>query len=651
MPTARKLTLTVYAAAIFALNFFVCHELFFTEYTDRITSGDSNFISISRYMLDHWRDASWWPIWYNGIPGHDSYPPLLHALVALLAAIERISPALAHHQFACIVYALAPVGLLFLVERVSNSAGTALAAAMTFSLLSPSTLLLSFARIGSGGWLGPWRLCVLTVYGDAPHMFGFALIPFAILALDTALKRRRPINHLITALIMAAILLTNWLGSMALACSVIAWLLATSETLADRGRFITTALIALSAYLLACPWIPPSTLRIIASGGQVDEGDFHADMHQFPLRALLLVVILAAVKYALQKRKAPLAIQLPVFLLFLPGCVPIIFDWTRIALLPTPHRYVWETDFAICMLLAAVSAAVLRKVPRQVTWVVITAALLLGARNLYAYRKYAIAVIHPIDMTTTVEYKTTDWLKRNHPDARVFAIGTVAYWMNTFSDIQQVSGGFDPGTPDQQDRTALKTISETTSPETTLLWLRAFGADYAAVGGPHTAAPFRIFTDPARFDKIAQRVWSEGDDFIYQIPRRSRSLAQIVRRGDTVDIARYVAALEDPSLPTASFHWQTAHSAIINAEIPSDDILSVQITYSPGWHVKVNGARRRIQKDSLGLMSIIPACTGPCTILLNYDGGLEARITQLASIGTLLTLIGLCLVPWRATPA
>jgi hypothetical protein len=640
LPIARKLKLTVYAAAIFALNFFVCHELFFTEYTDRVTSGDSNFISISRYMLDHWRDASWWPVWYNGIPGHDSYPPLLHALVALLAAIERISPALAHHQFACIVYALAPIGMFFLVERVSRSAATAFAAAAIFSLLSPSTLLLSSARIGSGGWLGPWRLCVLTVYGDAPHMFGFALIPFAILALDTALKRRRPVNYLITALIMAAILLTNWLGSMALACSVIAWLIATTET----SGVITTALIALSAYLLASPWIPPSTLRIIASGGQVDEGDFHADMSRFPLRAFLLAIILALVKYALQKRKAPAAIQLPIFLLFLPGCVPIIFDWTRIALLPTPHRYVWETDFALCMLIAAISAAVLQKAPRQITWAVIAAALVLGGRNLYEYRKYAIAVIHPIDMKTTVEYKTTDWLKRNHPDARIFAIGTVAYWMNTFSDIQQVSGGFDPGTPNPIDRTALKTISETTSPETTLLWLRAFGADFAAVGGPHTSAPFRIFTAPARFDKIAQKVWSDGDDFIYQIPRRSRSLAQIVRRGDTANIERYVAALEDPSLPTASFQWQTAHTAVITAQIPSEDILSVQITYSPGWHVKVNGARRRIQKDALGLMTIVPDCTGPCTILLNYDGGLEDRVTQIAAIATLLTLLGLCLV-------
>ncbi len=598
-------------------------------------------------MLDHWRDSSWWPVWYNGIPGHDSYPPLLHAIVALLAGAERVSPALAHHQFACIVYALAPVGLFFLVRRTTGSEGTAMAAALTASLLSPSTLLLHSARIASGGWLGPWRLCVLTVYGDAPHMFGFALIPFAILALDTALRRRRPVYYLVTALLMAAILLTNWLGSMALACSVMAWLLASAESWPAVFRFLKTGLIALSAYLLACPWIPPGTLRIIASGGKVDEGDFQGDMREFPLRAAVLLLVLIAVKYALNRWKTPVAIQLPIFLLFLPGCVPILSDWTGIAFLPTPHRYVWEMDFAICMLVATLGAALLGRLPRRITWIVLAVALLFGACNLAAYRKYAIAVIHPIDMTKTVEYRTAQWLRLNHPASRVFAIGTVAYWMNNFSDIQQVSGGFDPGTPDPKDRTALKTISETASPAETLLWLRAFGADFAVVGGPHTRAPFRVFTAPGRFDKIAEKVWSDGDDFIYRIPRRSRSLAHIVRRGDTADMEHFVAASEDASLPTASFSWQTAHSASIEADLPENAVIEVQITYSPGWHAKVNGADRRIEKDPMGLMSIQPACAGQCTVLLTYDGGLEARLTHALAIATLLALIGMCLIPWH----
>ena len=257
-------------------------------------------------------------------------------------------------------------------------------------------------------------------------MFGFALIPFAILALDTALKRRRPVWYSIAALLMAAILLTNWLGSMALACTTVSWLLATTpiyigKTSKDLSRWATTALIALSAYLLACPWIPPSTLRVIASGGQVDEADFHADMRQFPLRTLVLVLILALVKFALDKWKTSPGIQLAVFLVLLPGSLPLLYEWTGMALLPTPHRYVWEMDFAICLLAAMLAAALLRKFPRQVTWFAVVIGLGFGAYNLRAYRKYAIALIKPIDMTTTIEYKTAAWLKRNYPESRAYS--------------------------------------------------------------------------------------------------------------------------------------------------------------------------------------------------------------------------------------
>lgn len=650
----RVLRLAIPSALLFALNFFICHELFFTEYTDRVSSGDSNFISISRYMLDHWRDSAWWPIWYNGIPGHDSYPPLLHAIVALLAAVERISPALAHHQFATIVYALAPVGIFLLAERVSGSMGTALAAALAFSLVCPSTLLLPSARLNAGGWLGPWRLCVLGAYGDAPHMFGLALIPFAILALDTALKRRRPVPYLIAALIMAAILLTNWLGSVALACAAVCWLLATTNSRRDLSRWAMTAMIAFGAYLLACPWIPPSTIRVIAAGGQVDEGDFRADVRQFPLRALALAAVLLLVKYALRRSKATPGIQFAVFLVLLPGSFPLLFEWAGIALVPTPHRYVWEMDFAICLLAVILAAAFLRKFPGKVAfiaaWIAALAGLMLGGYNLRAWRQYAVALIRPIDMTTTIEYKTAAWLKRNYPGARVFAIGTVAYWLNNFTDVPQVSGGFDPGTPTPQDRIALKLISKTDSPETTLLWLRAFGADLAVVGGPATRAPFRTFTAPGRFDKFATKVWSDGDDFIYLIPRRSRSLAHVVRRGDTGDttgIERYVSALEDNSLPTATFAWQSAHSAVVSAEMPQGAVLSIQITFSPGWHATVNGSPRRIEKDELGLMTIDPSCNGACTVALNYDGGLEALLTRWVSLATLMGLVAQTIVPSR----
>ena len=633
----RRLQLAVCGSLLFALNFFVCHELFRTEYTDRVTSADAMYISISRYMLDHWRDSSWWPIWYNGIPGHDSYPPLLHALVALIAALEHVSPALAHHQFASVVYALAPAGLFFLAERMSRSIGMALAAGIAFSLLSPSTLLIPWVRADAGGWFGPWRLCVLVAYGDAPHMFGFALMPFAIVALDAALKRPRPVRLFLAALPMVAILLTNWLGSVALACAVFSYLLATTNVRADFSRWAITALIALSAYLLSCPWIPPSTIRVISENGQVAQSDFRADMRQLPLRALVLTAVLVLAKLGFRKQKTQAGIQFAAFLVLLPGSFPLLFDWAHIAFLPLPHRYMWEMDFAICLLISGLVAARFSKLPPYVKYIVLSLAVLFSAYQLRAYRRYAASLIKPIDMTATVEYRIADWLKRNRPANRVFAIGIVAYWLNNFSDVPQASGGFEFGTPNSQDRTALKIISETDSPETTLLWLRALGVDLAIVGGPNTRAPFRLFSYPRRFDQFAKKMWSDGDDSIYLIPRRSRSLAHVVRPGDASEITRYVAALEDASLPVASLTWQTNHSAVVTADVPPGDVLSIQITYHPGWHATINGSPRRIEQDSLGFMTVEPRCAGPCSVALTFDGGTEAAITHWVA-GTMLFL-------------
>jgi hypothetical protein len=640
----RPLQLALGGSLLFALNFFICHELFWTEYTDRVISGDAAFISISRYMLDHWRDLSWWPIWYNGIPGHESYPPLLHALVALIAALEHVSAALAHHQFAAMVYALAPAGLFFLVERMSRSIGMALAVGITFSLLSPSTLLIPWVRGNAGGWFGPWRLRVLGTYGDAPHMFGFALMPFAILSLDAALKRRRPVHCFVTAVLMAAILLTNWVGSVGLACAVASYLVATTNVRADFSRWAITALIALSAYLLSCPWIPPSTIQVILVNGQLVEGDFRADMRQFPLHVLVLAVVLALVKLAFRKRKTQVVTQFGAFLVLFPGSFPLLFDRAHIAFVPQPHRYVWETDFAICLVVAALAAAALSKFPPWVKYGALSVGLICCAYQVANYRRYSAALIKPIDMTATIEYRIANWLKRNHPANRVFAIGTVAYWLNNFSDVPQASGGFGPGTPTPQDRTALQIISETNSAAATLLWLRALGVDLAVVGGPKTRAPFRAFNDPDKFDRFAQKVWSDGDDFIYLVPRRSRSLAQVVRRGDTTEISRYVSALEDISLPTASFSWQTSHSAVVSADVPPGDVIALQITYNPGWHAAVNGLPLRVEKDCVGFMTIEPACAGPCSVTLTFDGSTEAAIARWAAITVLFLFTSLSVV-------
>ena len=69
-------------------------------------------------------------------------------------------------------------------------------------------------------------------------------------------------------------------------------------------------------------------------------------------------------------------------------------------------------------------------------------------------------------------------------------------------------------------------------------------------------------------------------------------------------------------------------------------VVSVQVSYHPGWHAKVNGIPREIRRDALGLMWFRPECNGPCEAVLEYDGGWELGICRVISYATLFLVLG-----------
>jgi len=47
--------------------------------------------------------------------------------------------------------------------------------------------------------------------------------------------------------------------------------------------------------------------------------------------------------------------------------------------------------------------------------------------------------------TARVEYRITDWLWKNMPDARVFPSGSVRFWFDAWHDLAQLGGGSEQG--------------------------------------------------------------------------------------------------------------------------------------------------------------------------------------------------------------
>jgi uncharacterized membrane protein YfhO len=102
----------------------------------------------------------------------------------------------------------------------------------------------------------------------------------------------------------------------------------------------------------------------------------------------------------------------------------------------------------------------------------------------------------------------------------------------------------------------------------------------------------------------------------------------------------YIQALDDASLPDATLRWESTDRARIDAVTAPGQVVSVQITYDPGWVAWSGGRRLNVRQDGLGMMVIDPVGVGPCRIALEFTGGLQRMVLQVIS---LIMIAGLCL--------
>ena len=69
----RRFTiLSAYVAVIFAVNAYVCKNLFALEFSQRMESIEGSYMSIARWAAANWSDLTWFPLWFNGMPFAES---------------------------------------------------------------------------------------------------------------------------------------------------------------------------------------------------------------------------------------------------------------------------------------------------------------------------------------------------------------------------------------------------------------------------------------------------------------------------------------------------------------------------------------------------------------------------------------------------
>ncbi len=631
------------AILLFLLNWYICGKLATIEWLNAMHSIEGAYIGISRYVMQSWGDLTWFPAWYAGVPYQNSYPPLLHMIVAGFATLTGATAALSYHLVETVCYCLGPVALYWLAARWSGSLGCGFVAGVFYSLVSPSAFLIANVRQDLGEVLNSRRLHTIVFYGDAPYVCALALVPVALVCLDIALKKRRPLAYLVAAVAMAAVALTNWLGAAALALGILAYLLSHAEPRRAWPAALGTAALA---YTLASPWIPPSTIKAIQFNAQTVGGNFPLTWRNAGYGVALAAVVLL-LRALFRRLKTPAHLQAALFFLLFTATITLAAEWGGIFVVPQPHRYHQAMEMAIALVIGFLLWPVLQWLPSWGKGASLVLILALSAAQAYHLRGFAGKLIQPIDIRSTTEYKTAMWFDRNMAGRRVMAPGSTSLFLSAFTDTPQLGGGFDQGATNWYARVAVYVIysgqnAGARDAEISTLWLKAFGVRAVAVGGPASGEHYKPFVNPRKFVGLLPEVWRDGDDYIYSVPARSDSLAHVVRKGDLVDrppihgldvdqVRRYVAALEDPSLPPAEMVWTSRHSARIRANLSRDQLVSVQISYHPGWFAEVNGVRRPVWPDKIGLMVVDPQCEGRCSMELIYDGGIEMTLARTAS--------------------
>jgi hypothetical protein len=413
--------------------------------------------------------------------------------------------------------------------------------------------------------------------------------------------------------------------------------------------------IGVAAYLSVCYRLPPSLLRTAATNSQTAGGDYHWSARS--LFALVIVIVLFGAAWWVSRRRQPSTR----FILLLATLLTTIaflasYDFN---VAPQGLRYHVEMEIPICVLLGFAAERLWQTLPRAGRLALIALSLLLAIYQTGHYWNFARALIlPPADVTGTVEYRITRKMESYFGPERVMIAGSPALWANVFSDTRQLAGAHDQFNPNQSllaagfiqygGRDAAKI-----SARDYIVWLEAFGAHGINVPGPASEEPYKPFhANPNLFEGLLPVVDRDRGDTIYRVPQRSDGLAHVVPANAVAhqfginDAARYVAALNDPSLPLATWRETSDSTATIAANVQPGQLISVQTTYSPGWQVTANGQREGAFRDGLGMLVIQPSCSGRCQFQLRFDGGMETKITFWISLLTITAIAGFLL---RAT--
>lgn len=651
------------------LNTVIVFPLFNGEYTQYMGSIEASYVSYARFIDENWPYVSWNPLGYLGFPFHLFETPLLPYLVAAIHKLPLdLSTAAAYRVVTASAYVLGPVSLYLFVRYLMKRELTAVLAALAYSLMPSFVYVMGGVRADSAvGVFGhpPWRLIVMTWYGEGPHIAALTLTPLAALFFLRALKKPSFASYLIAALLVTAIALTNWIALVA-AALILGVVLFSEMLLGSPGRKLRSAFaVAVIAYGLSAFWFNLSFVKASLAFGNPSNNSLDFN----PVLLLVLGVPVAGICYVTfsgKPQRQKLFIPAAWFAIF----AVIVYGQYQFGLnvAPQPFRYAPELNMAAVILGAMLvtvvydrlrsNAADLGKLAAPALVAVVVAAIVVI--SLPFPRAAWSATEANADVRQTSEYQVARWLDDNGEGARVYATGTHAFWLNAFASVPQVRGGHDGGAVNQWWDHVVYQINNGEDGELAVMWAKALNVRYMVVNFPDSKVHYKDFVYPDKFNGLLPERFNYEGDTVYEVPTDSPEPVQLVSLSrfqalpsienvlDRDGLEAYVQAVESSEgVDAGSLQVDGPARMTITADLAPGQGLLVRTTYDRGWTARAEGTKVDLSPDPVGFLLLEPEAPGRHQIVLEYHEPSAVRLGYLITAATVMALAVLAIKPVR----
>jgi hypothetical protein len=640
---------------VFVFAALLIRPYFKAKYTDKWASIESTFIADGRFLVEHWPHPQWHPLWYGGTRFDYIYPPALRYGTALLSKVFGFVPVKAYHFYAALFYAIGIAGVYLLIRIGSGSRAAGYLGAVATSLMSPIFLFLPRYR-GDAWNLQPQRLGVLVKYGEGPHMTALALIPIGLAFAWLAFDRRRPWAIALSAAMFAGVVSNNFYGAAALAVfyPILVW--AFWITRQDKRILAPAAAIPILSYGLTAFWLAPSYFRVTAENMKY--------VSEHGTTWSIWVALAVAVVFALTTDKFVRGKAQYTWEVFIVGCV-VFFSlnvlgnhYFNFRISGEPARLLPELDLIYIMAVLVLFRWIWRT--GRLGQAAVLAAVVLAFWTTKGYVRHAWDMFPLSEYKERVEFKITDWIWKNMPNARTLPSGSVRFWFDVWHDLPQMGGGSDQGVLNGAVLQAQWEINLGPSAEPAILWMQSFGVDAVYVSDERSQEIYKDFKSPHKFDGALPVIYDDQQgNKIFRVPRRYPALARVVdaqrisaakppRFNDDVEYLRaYADVIENGPDSPATMTWEGTDALRVRAKVDPGQAVLIQESYDPAWQAWSNGRSVPIHKDAMGFM-VVEAPPGEGEISMRFVTPLENRVGSVVTALTLAAILVLIVYGFRA---